>query len=167
MRGKYYLVCVGLLSLTLFCSGCEAFRKKFIRKAKKEEKEVNVVVFTQEYESQYSAQDLYKRYYIFWRAAHDELIDALGAQEGNYKKRIAAAERVSENLQLMRSYLVPEKQTQLDIYISKQQDIVERVRSQMLGVGEKMNIKSMLESQKRQIEKQFFYKDVSEHLVVK
>ena len=44
--------------------GCEAFRKKFVRKPKKEE-EVKVVVYTHEYESQYTVDQLYKRYYMY------------------------------------------------------------------------------------------------------
>ena len=81
-----------LLSTSL---GCEAFRKKFVRKPKKD-KEVEVVVHTQEYVSEYSTEETYKKYFLFWRTWHEELLSSLSAQDGNRKKHVFTAKKIAE-----------------------------------------------------------------------
>ena len=150
-----------LLSTSL---GCEAFRKKFVRKPKKE-KEVEVVVHTQEYVSEYSTEETYKKYFLFWRTWHEELLNSLSAQDGNRKKRVFAAKKIVENLQQMRQLLLPEKQNRLDIYISEQKDIVRQLNKYNLNRIQRLRIKSILEKQRRQIQREFKYRHVQEYLI--
>ena len=149
-----------LLLTTLF--GCEAFRKKFVRKPK--EKEVKIVVETYEYEAE-SAEKTYKRFFLFWRAAHEEMINSLKSQDGNRKKLVFAAEKIIENLQQMRQLLMPQMQARLDTFISEQKDIARQLNRFKLQHAQLIRIKSMLEKQRRQIQKEFNYKHIQEYLV--
>ncbi|MBL7084870.1 MAG: hypothetical protein ISS43_02035 [Candidatus Omnitrophica bacterium] len=151
--------------LSALC-GCEAFRKKFVRKPK-EEKQIEVVVHTQEYSSEYSPEQIYKKYFLFWRSWHEELVNSLNAQEGNRKKLISAAKKSVENLQQMRQLLLPEKQDRLDIYILEQKSIVRELNKRRLSPAQRLKIKTRLEKQRRQIQKEFGYSHIQEHLIKK
>ena len=150
------------LQLTTLC-GCEAFRKKFVRKPKK--KQIRVIVTPQEYAPEHSAEELYKKYFLFWRASHDELIDSLDAQDANRKKRISSAERIIENLRQMHGLLTLKKQARLDIFILEQEDTLRELDRYNLSPGRKSRIKNTLEKQKRQIEKVFGYRHIQEYLI--
>ena len=149
-----------LLLTTLF--GCEAFRKKFVRKPK--EKEVKIVVETYEYEAE-PVEETYKRFFLFWRAAHEEMINSLSTQDGNRKKLVFTAEKIIENLQQMRQLLMPQMQARLDTFISEQKDIARQLNRFKLQHAQLIRIKSMLEKQRRQIQKEFNYKHIQEYLV--
>jgi len=150
------------LQLTALC-GCEAFRKKFVRKPKK--KQIRVVVIPQEYTPEHSAQQVYKKYFLFWRASHDELINSLDAQDANRKKRISSAKKIIENLQQMRELLIPEKQSRLNAFILEQETVLRELHRYNLSPGQKLRIKSTLNKQRRQIEKVFDYKHIQEYLI--
>jgi len=159
-----------LILSTIYCllstslCGCEAFRKKFVCKPKKE-KEVEVIVHTQEYVSEYSTEETYKKYFLFWRTWHEELLNSLSAQNGNRKKRVFAAKKIVENLQQMRQLLLPEKQNRLDIYISEQKGIVRQLNKYNLNRIQRLRIKSILEKQRRQIQREFKCRQVQEYLI--
>ncbi|MBN3039266.1 MAG: hypothetical protein JW869_07630 [Candidatus Omnitrophica bacterium] len=164
MRQKTKTVII-LVSMTFIFSGCESFRKKFVRKPKEKEV-VNVVVRTHEYESQYTIDELYKKYYIFWSAAQKELIEVL-EEDGSRKKKVFSASQILENLKHMRGYLVPEKQLQLDKFIAKQENIAKQLDVYRLSLAQKLIIKSTLETQRRLIERQFSYSNIKEYLIRK
>ncbi len=152
-----------LLCLSLALTGCEAFRKKFVRKPKK--KQIRVVVSPQEYTPEHSAQEVYKKYFLFWRASHDELTDSLGAQDANRKKRISSAKKIIENLRQMHGLLILKKQARLDIFILEQESRLRELDRYNLNPGQILRIKSTLNKQRRQIEKEFDYRHIQEYLI--
>ncbi len=143
--------------------GCEAFRKRFVRKPKK--KQIRVVVSPQEYTPEHSAQEVYKKHFLFWRASHDELIDSLDAQDANRKKRISSAKKIIENLRQMHGLLTLKKQARLDIFILEQEGTLRKLDRYNLSLGRKLRIKSTLNKQRRQIEKVFDYRHIQEYLI--
>lgn len=158
-----FLLTAYSLQLTALC-GCEAFRRKFVRKSERK-KEVRVVTQTKEYTSEESTEETYKKYYLFWRASHDELVDALDAQDENRKKQIYAAEKIIEHLQQMRELLLIEKQRELDIFIERQRDILEQLDRFRLTRVQVLRIKSTLNKQKRRIQEEFGYRHIQEYLI--
>ncbi len=159
------LVLFSVFCLLFSLCGCEAFRKKFVRKSKRG-KEVEVVIHPIEYESKYTIEEAYKKYFSFWRAWRDELVNSLDAQDANRKKQVFTAKRTLENLQQMRKLLLPEKQTRLDVFILGQKDIVRQLEGYSLSHIRKLRIiKNMLEKQRRQIQKEFKYKQIEKFLV--
>lgn len=162
LRTILILSTVNCVLLTALC-GCEAFRKKFVRKPKRE-KEVTVVVKIQEYESKYSTAETYKKYFLFWRCRHEELLNLLNAQEGNRKKRIFSAKKIIENLQQMQKLLLPQKQIELESFISEQKGIMEKLDRYNLSRAQRLRIKSALEKQRKKIQEEFAYRHIQEYL---
>ena len=166
MMRKTFLLLVAscLLIVTLFTlCGCEAFRRKFVRKPK-HEKEVEVVVRTQEYESEYTAEEIYKKYYRFWRAAHDELVSLLAAPETNRKRLVYMARNIIDYLRQMRPLLKAEKQERLDEFILEQEDIIAMVDSYKLSSTEKLHIRNRLQRQRKRMEQEFSCEVIQEYL---
>ena len=159
-----FLLSAFSFQLSVLLCGCEAFRKKFVRKPKRE-KEVTVVVKIQEYESKYSTAETYKKYFLFWRCRHEELVNLLNAQEGNRKKRIFSAKKIIENLQQMQKLLLPQKQIKLESFISEQKAIVEKLDRYNLSRGQRLRIKSTLGKQRKKIQEEFAYRHIQEHLI--
>ncbi len=156
-----------IVSTLLFSiTGCEAFRKKFVRKPKRE-KEVKVVINPREYESDYSVEKAYKQYFLFWRISQEELLGLLNAQEGNRKRLLYSAKRVVENLEQMRQFCLPEKQARLDEFIKIQQDVVRQLDRYDLSRGRRLRVRSILKQQKRQIQNEFSFGRIQEYLIKK
>lgn len=164
MKFKVVLILSSIFCLLFTSLGCEAFRKKFVRKPKKE-KEVKIVVETYEYESQYSPQTSYKKYFSFWRGWQDELINSLDIQHVNRKKLTVASEKIVANLDQMHQLLLPEKQKELEGYIAEQKEIAMQLQQPSLSRTQILEIKSSLERNKKQIQKEFNYKKIQQYLV--
>jgi len=160
----------GILLVTSYCllvivlCGCESFRKKFVRKSKKE-KEVRAITQIKEYKALYSPEVGYKQYYLFWRTSHEELVSSLEIQNRNRKKTLYSAKKTVEHLRQMNDLLLPEKQKELDPFISKQRDIARRLDRRSLNRAQKLGIKSILKRQKKQIERSFAFKHIQEYLI--
>lgn len=164
MKPKIILLFFTYYLLLTTAIGCDAFRKKFIRKPKAQ-KEVRVVVETKRYESTLSQKQVYVRYFAFWQAWHEELVDTLDMQEVNRKRRTAAGRGIVENLKQMRRLLMPEKQKQLDLYILVQEDIMRQLEEYRISHAKSLRIKSMLKKQKREIKGKFHYKNIEAYLI--
>jgi hypothetical protein len=158
------LILFSVLCFVFCVCGCEAFRKKFVRKPKKE-KEIKVIVRTQEYEYPYSVVVAYKNYYLYWRAAHEELYQLLSSQDDNRKKRIFTAKRIVENLLQMQQLLLPEKRSKIDDYIAELNRIVQQLDRYKLTRLQKLRIKSTLDKQRRQIQKELHYRHIQDYLI--
>lgn len=164
MRPRVILIFFTIYVLAFTSLGCEAFRRKFVRKPEKE-KEIKVIIETQEYESRYSPEQSYKKYFLFWRISHEELINLLETQNMSRKKRVFAARKIVENLSQMRQLILPEKQTRLDDFISEQRHIVRQVDRYNLNMVQRLRIKNALERQKRQIQREFDYRQIQQYLI--
>jgi len=152
------LVLISFLSL----EGCEAFRKKFIRKKKVEQVEENVILVPQEYpEVVYDNVTLYKKYYSFWKASQSELLESL--KEGqSYKKQVQCFNEVLKNLSEMKGLLLEQKQQELDAYIQE----ISINKDKFFNAKLKNNILSQLRSKLESIEKKirinFVFKKVKD-----
>ena len=150
---------ISLLAL----EGCEAFRKKFVRKSKKKKKEeTQVVLQPQEYpEVVYDNPTLYKKYYNFWKASHTELIITLEGEQG-LKKQLFYFDEVLKYLEGMKKLLADSKQEELDLYIK---DI--SVRKEALSNTKLMNavlprLINKLGSIEKQIRIHFKYSEIED-----
>ncbi|NQS99965.1 MAG: hypothetical protein HQ595_02680 [Candidatus Omnitrophica bacterium] len=159
------LICFFIFCLMFSASGCEAFRKKFVRKSSKKEKAIRVVTQTKEYLPEASREERYKNYFLFWRSWHDELINALNAQDRNRKKQVFTAKKIVENLEQIRELLLPEGQKQLDPFLLEQKDIAKQLDAFRLNRAQVLRIKSLLEKNKRRIQEGFSYRHIQEYLI--
>lgn len=122
---RYPLNAKILLLITSCCllvtaMGCETLAHKFTRKPKSENLKTEDVVFApQEYKlEKESNQDLYSRYFLYWKTWQDELIDSL-EKSGNRKRQIDSLNEAIKNLENIKLLLKPESADRLGFYTNQ------------------------------------------------
>jgi len=110
---KLFLVCFLVLNLI----GCEAFVRKFTRKSKKDEaKQELPVIVPEEYKEALDKDELYVKYYEYWKSWQEELIQSL-LDHKSQKKKLECVEQSLQNLEKLKSFLKEEKRQVADRYI--------------------------------------------------
>src|SRR3989338_6681729 len=100
------LLCV----LTIALTGCETVKRKFVPKKKEQPKRLSLYE-----EKGYIKEpniELYKKHFLFWKSWQGELAEALGG--GNHLKEISCAESAVVELGIAKSFLIDEKQKELE-----------------------------------------------------
>ena len=146
-----------VLSSVICLFGCQALGKKFTRKPKNKDKEIEDVVFAPiEYpETVDSKEQIYEKQYLFWRNWHSELINNIygGASR---KKQIDCINESLESLGKMEELLNEEKQKELVVYIEELNKIKEKLlNSRFISLS---SIKRKLVSLERKIQGKFSYR---------
>jgi len=159
------LILVSIILTFLSCEGCEAFRKKFVRKKQAEEDTVGQVILEpQEYpEVVHDNAELYKNSYTLCKAWYSDLLDSL-KDEGSYKKQLQCFNEVLKNLSEMRNLLKEEKQQELDVCISD----ISKNKEQLMNSRLKNSILPQLKSNLARVEKtirtKFNYNKIKESI---
>jgi len=146
------LVIVFALGIT----GCEAFRKKFVRKKKQER--VQVYYEPEKYEKD-PAEALYKKHYIYWKTLHEDLANNIGETPVKVSR---SAEGVVSNLRDMKRYLNEEKAAELETYIQKMVKIKSDLSRRHISIAGERITKRKLEEIYRKIRREFSYKKVKD-----
>lgn len=155
-------VTVLLLGMLLFnLAGCEAFTRKFTRKSKKAP-QVEMVLAPEEYKPNMTKEELYRRYFLFWKSWQDELISALD-YNASLKKKVDCAQEAIKNLMGMRRLLVDPAQKNLDVYIAKSRDLLSDIRKDVYG-ADNMHNSDTAGRIKADIERGFIYPKVKNYL---
>jgi hypothetical protein len=109
-----------VLAVLLTVSGCESFRRKFTRTKKRgKAAEETIIVAPRDYSAHPFPNDvMYKQYFTYWKAWNQEWVVSLNDKD-SHKKIVGCAEQSLANLEKMRTYLVEEKQKELDVFVEK------------------------------------------------
>lgn len=146
--------------------GCESFRKKFVRKPKKEkDKEEEMIIYPKDYSKQQLPSDeAYKQYYTYWKAWHNELISFL--KEGESKKKILSCfEQTILNLNRMKELLNREEKIKLlEDYIAKVSSLEAEVRNKRLVMVSMSHLRTQSERLLRSIHRDFAFSKVKNDL---
>jgi len=154
-------VIMGLLVFGLL--GCDAFIRKFTRKPKKDRgSRVRPVLVPKEYKTTMTPEELYRQYFVFWKAWQDELIQSL-LTSANYKKQSNCTEQAISNLLRIRAMLIPAKQQELDKYIGQLEDLGARLGDDPYGTNSASN-RLAAERIRMEILKDFSYSKVKDYL---
>ncbi|MFH1854033.1 MAG: hypothetical protein ABH815_01850 [Candidatus Omnitrophota bacterium] len=148
-----FLVCVSLC-------GCSGLQRKFTRNKKDEQKPAPVIT-TYDYSKELRVDELYRKHFLFWKSWHRELIDRMG---GTYKKRVECYDYTIASLSEMKKYLKEPKAAELEEFIIRIKTIDPEVRESGLSKSQQHRISQLLESTKRQIDRQFSYNRVQDYL---
>ena len=158
-----------ILSVLLFCFllvdllGCEAFTRKFTRKSKKSDQAVEMVLTPEEYKGpNMTKEEIYRQYYLYWSSWQDELINAL-VQKSSLKKKIDCAQEALKNLVNMKMMLVVDAQKNFDLEISKLNDLMAYIKSDIYGANDSRNLR-LAERIKSSIHKDFIYPKIRNYL---
>jgi len=153
-----------ILALSFELIGCDAFVRKFTRKPKTDENAVpDLVLVPEEYKSNMSKEDLYHKYFSYWQAWHEELMQALYLNL-SLKKRVDCSEQAIKNLISLKGLLTVEKQKALDIYINDMKELRDSISSDTYNTDHSLNM-SAARRLKLNILKDFSYPQVKKDLI--
>lgn len=152
------------ICLLFFLLGCDAFARKFTRKPKKDIVPVeDMVLAPEEYKGpQMTQEELYRRYFLFWKSWHEELINSL-LEARSQKKQIDCAMEAIKNLTGLKAFIKEEKQKELDVYINSLQDIQKQIEDSPYG-NENSYIRNGVERLKLRILKNYSYDKIKQYL---
>ncbi|MDP2939379.1 MAG: hypothetical protein Q8O13_04770 [Candidatus Omnitrophota bacterium] len=163
---NFKLILIIFLSFSLISlAGCEALKKKFIRKHKGEQKEeVQVIFEPQEYPLQeFTNEELYQNHYLLWKSWKQELSEAL--QEGiNNKKRIESVKEMIAHLEAMKFLLLDNHQKQLELFIQSAKKINDKILAGRLNNSDFMVLRNNLETLEKNIRNNYSYKKVKDFI---
>ena len=163
-KHRYLRYAVILMFIITFV-GCASLERKFSRKKNKEEdKAPAIITATYDYSKDRRIDELYKKYFLFWKSWQSELIDRMDA---THKKRVDCYANTMESLKEMKKYLKKEKEDKLQVIIAEIQSIEPSIDTAILSENKKYNIIRLLEKTKREIENNFSYSDVKDSLEFK
>ena len=163
VTSKAFGIFICFLVFTLI--GCDAFVRKFTRKPNKENiPEEEMVLVPEEYKGpNLSKPDLYRKYLMYWKSWHDELMESL-LQNLSHKKKVDCAQQAIKNLLSLNALLKPEKQKQLDVYIRRLTELKDSIDSDIYGINNNNN-RSEARHIKLDILRDFSYPEVRNDLI--
>jgi len=163
MRLKKIILVLLCCFLLLGLAGCESFVRKFSRKSKKSDRQVEMVLIPEEYKGpNMTKEELYRQHFLFWKSWQDELENAL-AQKSSLKKKVDCAQEALKNLVNMKDMLVEDVQKNLDVYINKTIDLLASIKSDVYGTNDNRNLRIAKEV-KSDIHRGFIYPKIKNYL---
>ncbi|MFA5093048.1 MAG: hypothetical protein WC543_03805 [Candidatus Omnitrophota bacterium] len=156
--------CFLLLSfLLLNLVGCESFARKFTRKNKKSNQPIQMVLAPEEYKGpDMSKEELYRQYFIYWKAWQDELINAL-TQKSSLKKKVDCAQEALKNLVNMKMQLLLEAQKNFDPTLARFSELLTDLNNDVYGNRDNSNRQEATQI-KANIMRDFAYAKVRNYL---
>lgn len=155
-----------LLVIFIFSSsGCESFRRKFIRKPKEKPRTEDMVIVPKDYSQlQLPVDKAYTQYYTYWKAWHNELLTFLA--EGTSKKKIISCfEQTILNLNRMKDLLENEEKINLlEKYVDETVSLAQEVKEKTLMMIMTNRIKNQSLRLLRNIQRDFSFSKVRDDL---
>ena len=108
--------------------------------------------------------DRYRKHYLMFDYWNDELIEALQGGTPNPKRFKRASEEALTELQTMKGLLIEEIAVRLDPLIEERAKIDRQLHHPGFTTTSTNAIGRILETQTRQIQREFFWRDVQEQL---
>ena len=164
MKRRIIIFFLGLFLLVNIL-GCEAFVRKFVRKQNKENlPKEEMVLEPEEYAgSQMSQEELYKKYFLFWRSWQDELVASLD-RKGNHKKQVDCAKEAIKNLMSFRAILNEGAKIKLDTSLNQLNELNDSIINDIYG-NDFTSHRRQAEHIRRNILRDFSYNDVKSSLI--
>jgi hypothetical protein len=154
-----------LVVLFLILTGCEAFVRKFTRKPKDRDlSRPQMVLAPEEYTGpQMSKEELYRQYFLYWRAWQDELILSLEPR-ANHKKQMDCINQALKNLARIKGLLAAQKSEQANRYLIQLEDLRGLIERDVYS-NNIVNTRTKAEQLKRNILRDFSYNKVKDSLI--
>ena len=160
-RVFWLTVCSALLT---GLAGCESLERKFTRKPKNPPPPPNPIIQFQDYTRSLTPLDRYRKHYMIFDYWSEEFIDTLRSPSMNQKRLIRASSEALGELQTLQSLLREDKAAQLTPLLEERREINRQVqRGAVDGLRATTTLRA-LESHSRQIHRDFFWRDVQDHL---
>lgn len=145
-------------------AGCESMQRKFTRKPKGPRAKPSPVINFQDYTRAMTPLDRYRKHYLMFEYWNGELLRSLEANPINPKRYKRSSADALDELVTLRSTLLEERAALLDPFIEERRRLHRQLEAEQVGLGTTSTIIRTLEAQTRQIQREFFWRNVQDHL---
>ena len=151
-------------SICLSMVGCSReWRKKFVRKQKKETAEPQPILTLQpDYKAMYPAADRYREHFAFWKSWHSELLSSLNQI---HKRDLRYLSGTIGELRAMQSLLTGEPARRMTEILAKLQEMEDKWNKAPSTWSIPTSDRTELQRLQREIDKAFYYSKVKDSLV--
>jgi hypothetical protein len=145
--------------------GCDAFVRKFTRKPRKKDVSMQeLVLIPGEYKPpKMTKEEAYRKYFLYWKSWHDELINSLLAG-ASQKKQVDCANEALGNLEELKKALGGLAQKKLDVYINQLKDLKSSLEEDLYGSNISQSLLTA-ERIRRGIMRDLSYNRIKDYLV--
>jgi len=157
------IVLVIALSLCVL-TGCEALQRKLTRKPKHPRASPNPIISFQDYTRAMTPLDRYRKHHLMFDYWNSELIASLTAQPLNPKRTRRASTEALAELETLQGLMVDGVASRLRPFIEERARIHRQLQRGSVGETRATAVSRQLESQTRQIQRDFSWRDVEDQL---
>ena len=147
----------------LSASGCESFQRKFQRKSKSERPPTPIISF-HDYSGTMTPLERYRKHYLMFEYWNQDVIDALQVGSPNPKRYRQSSEEALNELHTLQSLLNDDLAARLTPLIEERTKIHRQIQSPVFNASQAAGVAQSFDRQTRQIHREFFWRDVQEHL---
>ena len=162
-RALMSLVTGGCLLLSGL-TGCEGLQRKFTRKPRQAAAPPNPIISFQDYTRAMTPMERYRKHSIMFDYWNDELLDTLQDTHPSPKRLKRASSESLMELEALQGLLSEEKASRLSRFVEERVKINEQLQAGSLNWSQASILWQRLESQTRQIQRDFFWRDVEDDL---
>ncbi len=162
--GSRLLLCAVCCVLCVVLSGCESLQKKITRKPKHAPPAPNPITLFQDYSRAMTPIDRYRKHYLIFDYWNDDLLDSLAEHSPNPKRYRRASSEALDELRQMQLLVTEETAAQFTPFIEEREKLDRQFQSPAFNTSQIQILSRDLEAQKRAIHRQFFWRDVQDHL---
>ena len=159
-----------VLLFTVHCSlftglaGCEALQRKFTRKPKRPAPPPSPIISFQDYSRTMTPLDRYRKHYMMFDYWNTALLESLQSSPLNPKRFKRASSEALMELETMSDLLGQELATRLLPLVEARAQLDHQLQQGTFKVTQPQMTIRTLEAQTRQIHREFFWRDVEDHL---
>jgi len=110
-----------------------------------------------------SKEDAYRQYFLYWKSWQDELIDSLGEEQPNLRRRSDCAHEAIRNLTEMQRLLSGGERAEADKYVSKMLALKADIEKDIYGANS-WALRRQAEDLERRIRRAMQYEKVKDSL---
>lgn len=144
-------------------TGCDAFQRKFTRKPKHSAPPSPIISF-QDYTRTMTPLDRYRKHYMMFDYWDTTLIESLQSRSPNPKRFKRASTESLAELKIMSDLIGQELATRLLPLVEARAQLDRQLQQDAFNAAQAQVTIRTLEAQTRQIRREFFWRDVEDHL---
>ena len=144
--------------------GCESLERKFTRKPKNPPPTPSPIIQFQDYTRSLTPLDRYRKHYMIFDYWNEELIDVLRSASMNQKRLARASAEALGELRILQGLLRENKAASLAPMLQEREAIDQQAQRGSIGTLQATTALRALESQSRQMHRDFFWRDVQDDL---